>query len=222
MDITVQGEAFASFPPERATLHLQLGFESDDKLDAIARTTALGRDFVAEVERLKAAEPSPLTWSAVLPISTRSWRPYAEDGRLLPLRHAAHLTAKLKFSDFKALSAFIDQWGAVEGVTIHWVEWTLTEAHRTKEEADVLGRAVEAARERALIMAKAAGTGQVRFIEIADEGLLSRPESAAPQAYGAAMRSSMMMKDSAGGDGVDLTPENVELSARIHARFTTD
>ncbi|AQP45877.1 SIMPL domain-containing protein [Tessaracoccus flavus] len=221
MQITVQGEATASFPPERATVHLELGFEGPDKAAALQRATQLANELGSHLERLAQMTPSPTTWSAILPIGTRSWRPHSNDGAVLPLRYAASCRAKVKFSDFRALAQFIDQWGGVDGVSVRQVEWTLTERAKRKEEEAVLARAVEVARARAQTIATAAGSGQVRVIDIADPGLLGQG-LVAQESHGSAAMMRSLYDGGAQGDGVDLRPEDVDLVARVHARFTTD
>lgn len=219
MQITVLGEATAAFRPERATVHLELGFEAPDQQTAVQRATVLANEFAAHVDELRGLHPAPVTWSALLPIATRHWRPYSHDGAVLPMRHGAAASAKVKFQDFQALSRFIDVWGSREGVTVAFVEWNLTQDARRREEAAVLSRAVENARDRAQVMADAAGAGQVRFLEIADPGLLV--DGAAEANYGASAKMMRAAYDG-GGEGVNLRPEDVELEAHVHARFTTD
>lgn len=215
VEITVGGTASAALPPERGTLLIAAGFESGDKQTALGRTTELVQQLVTAIETLRTTTPSPTTWSAVLPITTRSWRPYNNKGEVLPLRYAASAQIKVKFRDFRALSLFVDAWGGRDGVTIQGVQWALTEAARLTSEAEILRAAVEDARNRAQLMATAAGFGGVEFIELADPGMLhdrsGSTESAAPKA----MRGYV----SDGGAGVDLSPEDVELTATVHARF---
>ena len=133
------------------------------------------------------------------------------------MRHSAACRAKVKFRDFRALSQFIDAWGSRDGVTVEWVEWTLTE-ERQRREADVLARAVENAKSRAQTMATAAGAGEVRFLELSDPGLLGTT----PVSESFAQARAMKAYDASGGEGVDLQPEDVELNAQVQARFTTD
>lgn len=217
MQITVQGRATASFTPERATVHLTIGFDGSDKQRVLAEATALANEFGAAVEQLRAQPDSPITWSALLPVGTRSWRPYSDQGKVLPLRHSASCQAKVKFRDFQALSRFVDAWGGRDGIAIGYVEWTLTEARRVREEDATLARAVEEARRRAQTMATAAGAGEVTFVELSDPGLLGGGRES-QQAYSAmAMRGKAM--DSGGGEGVSLMPEDVELEANVQARF---
>ncbi|MDO5736225.1 MAG: SIMPL domain-containing protein [Propionibacteriaceae bacterium] len=219
MQIAVVGHAHASFPPERATLRMRLGVEGSDKQAALEHTTFLVQGFSTVVDQLKDMAPSPITWAAVAPIGTRSWRPWSQDGAVLPTRHSAYCVVQLKFHDFHALARFIDQWGGRSGVTVEAVEWTLTEQRREAEETNVLARAVVQAHARATTMARAAGEQGVRFLELADRGLLNdRPYSEDSMAYGTAMRS-VAMDDS---EGITIAPEDVELDVTVHARFSTD
>lgn len=219
MQITVSAQARASLPPERATVHMDLAFEGGDKQQVLSQTTILAQEFSQEVDRLKTTTPSPTTWSAILPIATRSWRPWSQDGVTLPLRHGARSPVKLKFRDFTALASFVDRWGGRDGVTIHGVEWTLTEDRRVLESDRILGEAVRNAMQRAAVMARAAGAGDVEVLEIADPGFLQRPTSTA-EFDGVAVRSAMGGALNP-GQGVDLQPEDVEMVAVVDARFTT-
>lgn len=222
MEITVQGEAQAAFPPERATVHIMLGFEGPSKEQALAQTTELVGRFSAAVMELRSGEQAPVTWSAVDAIGTRSWRPYSQSGQVMPLRYAASCRTKTKFRDFVALSRFIDQWGGRDGVTVNFVEWALTEQARIREEERVLVRAVEAARLRAQTMATAAGAGTVRFLQLADPGLLTegRPEVADMALTARAMAPGSPF--GGGGEGINLQPEDVELFAQVQARFSAN
>ena len=72
MEITVSGTGRSSLRPERATMHLTAGFESGDKAEAMSEATRVVNELSADLRRLKELDPSPTTWSAVLPIGTRS------------------------------------------------------------------------------------------------------------------------------------------------------
>ncbi len=175
MEITVIGTGRAALAPERATIHLTAGFEGADKAQVVRRTTDLVNALSAELTRLREHESRPTTWSAVLPIGTRSWRPWSDKGTVLPMRYAASSRVQVKFRDFRALSGFADAWGGLEGVTLGHVEWTLTEATRKETDERVRAEAVVDARERAQVYATAAGGGVVRCVQIADPGLLILP-----------------------------------------------
>lgn len=218
MHITVVGHARASFPPERATLRMRLGVEGSDKHAAMDHTTTLVQAFTAAVEQMKELTPSPTTWSAVAPIGTRSWRPWSE-GASLPVRHAAECIVQLTFRDFQALARFIDQWGGRNGVSIDSVAWSLTEPRREAEDERVLTQAVLQAHARATTMAHAAGEPGVRFLELADRGLLDggAPEDVFPL-HAVSLRAGGAGED----EGITIAPEDVHLDVTVHARFTTD
>lgn len=218
MLITVAGRARRSLPPERATLRLRLGFETDEMAQSLDLTTRLVHKVSQAIEEMKLQQPSPTTWSAVLPVSTRSHRPYSQQGKVLPLRHSAWADVLIKFSDFGSLARFCDQWGRAEGVTIARVEWTLTLAREDEEKRLVLEAAVRDAQQRAQIMASAAGAGTVRFVQLADPGLLGVPTPLSEPVLAA--RS--MARDAGGStDAIDLTPEDINLETGVHARFET-
>ncbi len=216
MDITVVGTHKFAGKPERGTLSLSAGFESDAKDEAMRTTTALVNQLHDEFQTLKAAHPSPVTWFAVLPIRTRSWRPYNDKGKIVPMRYAAAASLRVKFRDFKALAQFGGEIGGRSGVTLEGVEWTLTEATKARVEAEVLAGAVKRARERALVMAKAGGAGDVVAVEIADPGLMRDVVSSVDGGYGGA---TARTASSSGSEDIQLVPEDVVVSATVHARF---
>ena len=216
MRITVIGDARAELPPELAVLHLTLGHESGDLDKAVREATQLAQAMNAEFLALKDADPCPVTETVLLPLATRSWRPWAQDGSQLPLRHEAQSRAKLTFSNFRAMSAFINGWAREPGVVVDHVEWRLTEQRERAEKSRILADAVADAHERAGILSIAAGQGEVRFVELSDSPL---DGGAPPGLFAAAGADSAMMRS---GGGVDLTPEDIRLEARVHARFTTD
>lgn len=220
MEITVAGVGHASIPPELATLLLTLGFEGDDKAGVLASTTELVHRMSEEIARLREGTSPPVTWVAVLPIATRSWRPWSESGEVLPMRFAAQARVRLTFRDVTVLAAFADTWGGRSGVTLGHVEWTLTEELREDTEAAVLRRAVEQARARAQVLAEAAGAGAVRCVRLADPGLLGDGPEPLPERVAAmALRAA---GDGPGGEGIDIVPEDVVIEARIHAHFVSE
>lgn len=221
MEITVSGTGRSSLRPERATLHLTAGFESGDKAEAMSEATRVVNELSADLRRLKELDPSPTTWSAVLPIGTRSWRPWSDQGAILPMRHAASARLMVKFRDFPTLAGFADHWGGRPGITLGHIEWTLTEARQKETERSVLAQAVEVARERAQVLATAAGAGEVRCLEVSDPGMLGHRTEGEPMML-AASRSAYAKDAGGGGEGIEIAPEDVDIEATVHARFTAD
>lgn len=217
MKITVVGEAKASLQPELAVVHLDLGSESGDLDAAVENASGLADAMNTEFAALKAQDPCPVTETVLLALSTRSWRPYTQDGTQLPLRHRASSRARLTFNNFRALSNFINTWGRRDGVSVQHVEWKLTDEREDSEKARILADAVANARAKAEVLADAAGAGPVTFIELSDTPLGT--DGPQPMAFASAQ----MARGSAGGrtEGVDLTPEDIDVHSAVHARFTT-
>jgi len=135
------------------------------------------------------------------------------------MRYGAGASLSVKFRDFKALAHYAAELGGRPGVTLNGVGWSLTEVTKAKVEAEVLAGAVKRAHDRALVMAKAAGAVSIVAVEIADPGLLRDVVSTAETGYHGAVT-----RGSAAGDGsedIQLVPEDIEVSAAVHARFQT-
>ncbi|MBW3085605.1 hypothetical protein KEM60_01807 [Austwickia sp. TVS 96-490-7B] len=221
MEITVVGYKRASVPAERATVHLMAGFESGDKSEAMTRATSLVGKLTAHIQVLEGAGSSPITWYAVLPMETRSWRPHSDSGAILPLRHQVSAEVKVKFRDFAALAHFVQQVGGTAGVTLHHVEWTLTEVTQERLRQQLLAQAVAEATSRAVTLATAAGAAEVVPLEIADPGLLSGVGGAMTtlSVGGTSWRGAHLSDSSPSGEGVRVLPEDIVLEAEVHARF---
>lgn len=217
MRITVTGRANTRLRPELATLSLRVGFESTTPGAALEQATTLANAVGDALDELDAADPCPVESTALLPLTTDSWRPWGSDGNQLPLRYRANGRATLVFNDFRALSRFIDRWGREEGVSVEGVEWSLSQARKADETRSILWAAVADARARALALAVAAGEDGVRFVELSDTPF--RGNDPEPRMYA---RAAMAAGGTGNGDGIDLTPEDIELDAVVYAVFTTD
>lgn len=220
MNIAVTGSNTVARAPERATLHLIVGCESDDPQDAMRQAARTLNEIHDELLRLQAAKPSPITWFAVLPFRTRSWMPWNQNGELMPWRHSAHADLKVKFRDFAAMSEFAHRYGSLALVKLGQVEWTLTEKTLTDLRQVVLIAAVQDARWRAGLVAGAAGFHGVVPVEVADPGLLSGLASGAPVGYAETAMKAMSRGGASEDETIDLAPEDIEVSATVHARFT--
>lgn len=222
LEITVGGVGKVSLPPERATVHLTVGFEAANQQEALDRTTATLHEVTRHIDYLKGMSPSPTTWSSVGAIGTRSWRPFQTKGVTPPQMYAATADVQVKFRDKGALAYFVDTWAGQPGVTVRYVQWALTEQVRLKSEADALGRAVAQATERARVMAAAGGYADVRLVEVADPGLLSgmRAAQAGPSGvYAMSGRGGVSSAGSTEQGPVEITPEDVDITSTVHARF---
>lgn len=227
IEITVAGTARVAVPPELATLSLTVGVETRDQREALATTVELVRRLRARLEELSAAPAggvpggagvAPVSWSSIQPIRTASWR-YQEPGRepgQERTMHSASAPARVSFVDFDALADFVSEFGAVAGAAVNGVEWALTEATRDRLEAAVLTVAVERARTRATAIAHASGALNVRFVSIADPGLLAPEPPTGARMY--ARDEAMSVAGGVGSAGAP-TPEDIVIETTLHARF---
>ncbi len=219
MIITVAGSHTMSLAPQCATVRLRVSFESNDKAETIQRVEHEASRLNYEVDELRSSGAAPVTWASIAALNTRSWRPWNEQGKTLPVRHEASVDAFVKFKDFRVLSRYVSDWGSREGFDIQHIEWALTEKVRVELEGRALALAVVDARDKAQRMAAAAGAGSVRFLEIADPGMLAHgvDQSGYTEGFSTRMASSTMSHD-----GIDLSPEDIDISAHVHARFEAD
>jgi len=218
MNITVVGSHRIAMTPERATLHLTVGCEADDMRAALQGATNTVSELRTELEALKAAAPSPTTWFAVLPVQTRAWTPWNQDGIVMPVRYSATVKIKVEFRDFPALARFAADYGSAEFVTMEYVEWTLTDTTKADAERRVLAGAVKDATLRATHVAHAVGATNLEALEVADPGLLS---GIAPGGSVDSQYQSHELRAASGRDseGIDLVPEDIEIEAGVDARL---
>lgn len=222
--ISVVGEHTIDSPPERAVLFLTAAFETDDKSRTLELATRLVQELSAELKALTATG-GPATWFSVGSVQTHSWRPHADSGAIMPLRFAASVPLQAKFRDFAALAAFSARIGSRPGVRLDRVEWRLTQASERKVKEAALAGAVANARARALVMAKAAGFDDVVASQVADPGLLEGTigGGGGPVQFEKAdlrLASAAPVAADLDPDAIDLKPEDVSISAAVHARFS--
>ena len=140
----------------------------------------------------------------------------------MPMRFSASAQIKVKFCDFAALAQFANAQGSSQYVKLEGVDWALTEVTKARVQQQVLTEAVQDAVTRASQIANAAGAGQVKALEISDPGLLSGIHGSTGSVDSMVALTARGAAAGAGGDAesLDLVPEDVELAATVHARFT--
>ncbi|MFJ9314882.1 SIMPL domain-containing protein [Pimelobacter simplex] len=222
-EFTVRGSHTAFQRPERGTAQVTLGFEGP-KMQPVYDRVVRDLDTVKRsVERLHNPEAGPVTWWSTKHIRTWANRPWNQDGKQLPLVHHASVGVDVKFRDFAALSAWVSEHVAgTEGFRLDGVVWALTESNRHDLERAVRTRAVQDAARRAQEYAEALGLGPVRPVAVADAGMLG--EGITPMGGGGSAQFSRMAaaKDSAGGHELELSPEDIEVSSEVDARFVAE
>lgn len=212
--ITVQGEFSAFFPPEWATVHLNVGLEGPER-QAVFDATTRSADAVREsIATLHDAAAGPVNqWSSDT-VNVWSSKPWNNEGKQLPPVFHAAIGFTARFSDFPAMARWIEDAAALDGVTIGGIEWSLTPARQTTVKAEVRSRAVKDAVAKASVYAQSIGLGTVRAIALADPGMLGE-QGGSPASGGYELMSAV------GGSGGELSlkPEEIEVQAKVDARF---
>lgn len=220
--ITVQGRHVARHAAERAVVRLGVSFDGPARDAVFAETNTAAEALREAIESLHDASAGPITtWSSD---SVQVWsdRPWNQDGKQLPLVYHARIGFTAEFDDFDALSRFLEQRAAADGVTISWVEWKLTDERKDAVTTEVRALAVADATLKAQTYANAIGLAQLRAIAIADPGMLGDQVGASGGGHDFAGAAPRMMKasmDSAGGPELSLKPEEIEIAVVVDARF---
>ncbi|AMB58058.1 SIMPL domain-containing protein [Microterricola viridarii] len=214
--ITVSGEAELRKAAERATVKLSVGFEGPERADVLRQSSALHSELTAELGTMHSPESGPvLEWSSE---QLRVWgqRPWSQTGEQLPVVYYSAASVTATFTDFAALSHWVGEVAVLDGVTVNGVDWSLSDESRHELDSAVQRNAVAAAVRKAEIYAESLGFTGVIPEAISDPGLLGDDDAPMPRM---AMRASMSASD-AGGDFTTLKPEEIRVSAAVHARFS--
>lgn len=211
MQITVQGEASESLAPTRATVTANVQAQDLDPATAKARMSASTAIIHASLSALAETENTPVeSWSMGAPTTWTS-RPWKEDGSQGSPVHYAQTTFIAVFTNFEAVSEWMEQQSNLDSVELPEVSWGLSDHEHDTVTSRVRALAVRNAKAKALEYARAAQFSSVEFIEIADVGLLNSA-TAESASYGM-MRSAKM-------DSVTVRPQDITVSASVQARFT--
>ena len=213
--ITVRGEYSSRYPAERGILSVAVAFDGEDRDDVIARTSEGALVLREELVRLKDAA-AITTWSSDR-LQVWSERPWNNEGvQLEPMTHA-HLGFRAVFSDFDALSQLLTDFASTPGIVFQNIDWELTDATRTMATAEVRSRAVKDAVAKATVFAQSIGLGSVRATALADPGMLGDQgtSSSEPVMFAASAR----LAKSGGNPELQVTPDNIEVTALVDARF---
>ncbi|MBO1740831.1 SIMPL domain-containing protein [Leifsonia sp. TF02-11] len=213
--ITVQGEYELTHPAERGIVRLTVGYEGEQRDEALALTTQRHTSLVAELRELHNPQSGPVTsWASD---QLRVWgdRPWNQDGRRLAPVYHAEVGIEATFSEPAALSDWLSVVSMLDGVAIQGVIWTLTEAKRQSITQEARRRAVENAVAKATVYATSLGLSSVRPLALSDPGMLG--DGPAPgQPVPLAARA---MSADFGGATLALKPEDITVAVQVHARF---
>ena len=218
--ITVRGEHETRVVPEEAVAHLSVRTEGPERGEVVERISALAAPLRDDLAARKLAG-GIADWSSQR-VSLWANRPWNSEGRQLALVHYASVEITATFSDIPALSWWISDVSEREGVQIDGITWRLTPESARLTEAAVAAQAVRVAVERATAYAGAIGLSQVIPLEIADLGLLTRGDSAAPSPAPEMLRmaKASFAADGAGAPALQFEPEDIVVRAAVEARFS--
>jgi uncharacterized protein len=221
VEITVQGEHETWFEAERATLDVTISVDGPRREEVLERASALADRVTSAIAPLR--DGGAVTrWSSDR-VHVSAQRPWNNEGRQLPLVHAASVAVQARFRDRDALAAVVNEIADLDGVQITGIAWDLSGETRRAALAEAQTAAVRAAVAKGEIYARAAGLSSVVPIAIADPGLLGAggasggggvlPSAAAPKMMRASADSS------ARGAGFDLVPERIRIVAQVDVRL---
>jgi uncharacterized protein YggE len=215
--ITVEGHYEYHHPAERGTVQLSAAFQGPDREAVVSRATSLQSRLTGAAQGMFDGQSGPVTWWSSDRLRVWSERPWNQDGKQLPLVHHASVGVQVKFSDFGRLAAWVEEIAGEDGVTVHGIDWALTEVTRRDLTIESRRRAVADAVEKANGYAASLGLGAVRPLALSDPGMLGDHSSPASPGYAAPMaRARAAVSNDA---VVDLKPEDITIDARVHARF---
>jgi uncharacterized protein YggE len=214
--ITVQGKFSALYPPERVTVSLSLHHDAAERGPAFSATVASSNEVHNSINRLVDVDAAAIVrWSSD---SVQVWseRPWTSDGTLAAEVFHARATVSVTFGTIASLAPWIEEVVALSGVNIDALEWALTPARLTATTTEVRSRAVQDAVTKATVYAQALGLATVRAIAVADPGMLGdQVQGNAP----VAAKFSRTATSTEGAPALSLTPEQIEVTAAVDARF---
>lgn len=215
--ITVQGTFSAFYPAERATVSVNVQHEASTRENAFSATLDAAEAVRVTIREVEVADSGVISrWSSNT-VQVWSERPWTQDGQRGEQQFYAREDFSVTFADFTMLAAWVESVVAIDGVTVASIEWALTPGRKTSATTEVRARAVQDARTKATVYAQALGLGSVRAIAVADPGMLG------DQVRGSTSEAPMFARVSSVGDAGEsrlaLTPEKIEVSATVDARF---
>jgi uncharacterized protein YggE len=212
ISINVRGSHEVRLAPERGIVHALLSREGSSAapiFESVVASLAQVRDSLEPIHDAKAGPVTRFTFDQV---RTSARRPWHERGKQLPLVHSATVTITVEFSDFTELGKWITWSSRVEGLTVQWIDWDLTTAHRSEIERSTRQEAVRQAKNRAQDYADALDLGAVKPRSISDPGVRE-------VAYKAPMMARAMDVGSQAAPELDLAPQDIEIRAEVEATF---
>lgn len=216
LEVVVRGDARRKYAAERATVSVSATLDGADRADVYRRAVGLQDRLVTDLRGLDDAG-AVNKWSSDQ-VRVFSYRPYA-DKEIAQLRFRVDIRVEAEFVDFEQLSTFLDRWAIEDGVEIGYLSWDVTEDNRQQYEAELRQEAVRNAATKAQAFAEAAGRGPVTAIQLADPGML-QAQSGHDSLRAMGMPAPMAARG--GGPTLELSPDDITISASVDAKFVAD
>lgn len=224
--LSVSGSATHRHRAERGVVHLSVGFEGDDR-EQVVRDTAAVHARLTEQATAWRRQGAATWWSAqsvtVAVVTEAVTGAMTERGDGADVTRASSVVrfrtraaVDVRFSDFDALATWVGDVAVEPGVSIEWVEWSLSHARRPEVEKAVRVAAIADAVGRAGDYAEALGLGQPTLQSVFEPGL--RPgASGGTSPFGLARAAATF--STGGPTTFDLHPDDIEVSAEVSADF---
>lgn len=216
--ITVSATAELKRSPERATARLSIGFEGADRRLVLEESTTLHRALTEEISALRDSDASPVTSSSAEQLRVWGQRPWSQNGEQLPVIYHSAASVTVTFTDFATLSEWIGEASVRDGVTVNGIDWALSEETTRELEREAQQAAVGSAREKAENYAQSLRLTTLTPLALSDPGLLGNENGPAPMM--AMVSDSMRMRGASASGGPEFAPEEIVVSASVHARFS--
>ena len=209
--ITVRGSAQRTAPPERATVHLAVESEGQDRESVLAAVSSGAETIRAQLSQLHEEGGVLAEWAGD---QLRTWSERLWDkGGKRPAVHHARAEFRAVFTDFARLGRWVGDAAQRDGVVISHLDWALGDERRNELTEQVRAAAVADAVAKAASYARNLGLGAPHPEAIADLGMLDRAEPG-PMV----LASRAMSRESAAG-GMEFAPEQLTVSVSVDARF---
>jgi len=215
VEITVRGSSSVRLAPERATVHATLSAQGRSAEPVFEKVAIALAEVSTSIDALHHPKRGPVTRYTIDQVRTGSHRPWNAEGKPLALVHTAAVSITAVFTDFGELAAWIGAAAGIEGLSIGYVDWSLTDAKRLDAERKTRQKAVRDASRRAQDYADALDLGPVRVRSISDPGLgtSGHPEVRLAKA---------MAAPPDGAAEFELRPEQIEIDAAVEATFVIE
>lgn len=209
--LAVHGSASRTLAAERATVHLDVQREGDDRAAVLEGVRSLRERLIDAAEGFLASGAATRVGGSQLWVRTeRRYEGRDERERTVEVASAR---VDARFRDLEALAGWLLEVGSDPGVTIERIGWTLAAATREAVNRELRLAAVRDATARAEAYGAAIGASGVVLRAVWEAGL--RP-GGDPSTTGAAKTRAMS------APGFALRPEDVELEVVVSADFEAE